>query len=174
MNWQDFFKLTITDKAGKVFYQSQLKTPKEFAMHELIFSRFDHLNLNAVEKKKFSLGLRKILICHKLFKTSEFKKSCKALKQKILDSKENEFTLSTHGGGIYLFMHLLNDPELRNKKITCFTSELPLSIVPLPTKSPVQFIFRPSNTSYLADFSTLWKESDNLKLFELKDFKASA
>lgn len=174
MNWQDFFKLTITDKAGKVFYQSQLKTPQEFAMHELIFSRFNHLNLNAIEKKKLSLGLRKILICHKLFKTPEFKKSCKALKNKILDSKENEFFLSTHGGGIYLFMHLLKDPQLKNKKIICYTSELPLSIVSLPAKSHIQFIFRPSTTSYLADFSTLWKESDNLKLFELKDFKASA
>lgn len=174
MKWQDFFKLTIRDKSGRIFYQSQLETPEEFVMHELIFSQFDHLNLTVIEKKKLSLGLRKILVCHKLFKGLHFKQSCKALKQKILNSKENEFVFSTQGGGIYLFIHLLNDPLLKNKKIICYTSELPLSALPIPSKSNIQFIFRPSSTSYLADFSTLWKESDNLKLFELKDFKASA
>jgi hypothetical protein len=74
MNWQDFFKLKVS-KSGEVFFAATLALPEDFAMHELIMSRFDHLKLTSTEKKKLSLGLRKILVCHDVFKTKEFNKN---------------------------------------------------------------------------------------------------
>lgn len=173
MNWQDFFKLKVS-KSGEVFFEARLKLPQEFAVHELIMSRFDHLNLTANEKKKLSLGLRKILVCHDVFQTKEFRDLCRDFRSKIESSRESELTLSTEGGGIYLFLQLLKESSFSDKKITCYTSELPLPIMSTKAHPHMQFIYRPHGPSYLADFSSLWKESALMELFELKDFKASA
>jgi hypothetical protein len=177
MNWQDFFKLTVarTGKQGEeIFFKAELQTPHEFPMHDLIISRFNHLNLSPIEKKKLSIGMRKIILCHELFQTTNFKKICTEFKNKIAHSSETELTFSTQGGGIYLFLHLIKDSQLKGKKITCYTSELPLPIMSLKKHPDVQIIYRPHSQSYLTDFSTLWKESEVMSLFELKDYKASA
>ena len=177
MNWQDFFKLTVTKvgrKGEEIFFEAELKTPVDFPVNDLFISRFDHLKLNETEKKKFSLGLRKILVCHELFESYQFKKICRDFKAQILACESDEITFSTQGGGIYLFLSIMNDPKLKHKKITCYTSELPLPIAGMPLSRHIQFIYRPHARSYLSDFSTLWKESEVLSLFELKDFKASA
>lgn len=177
MNWQDFFKLTVHKSVRgreEVFFQAQIKTPTEFAFHQLIISRFDDFNFSETEKKKLSLGLRKIIVCHDLFQGSEFKKIAREFKDKIAKSSEKELTFSTDGGGIYLFIHLLKDLKLSDKKILCYTSEIPLPIMHWSSHPNIQFIYRPQEMSYLSDFSTLWKESDLMELFELKDFKASA
>ncbi len=173
MNWQDFFKLKVS-KSGEVFFAATLALPADFAMHELIMSRFDHLKLTSTEKKKLSLGLRKILVCHDVFKTKEFRDMCRDFRTKIEQSRENELIFSTEGGGIYLFLQLLKEASFTDKNIICYTSELPLPIMTLEAHPHMQFIYRPHGTSYLADFSSLWKESELMSLFELKDFKASA
>lgn len=177
MNWQDFFKLTVL-KAGRgkeeVFFEARLKTPNSFAVHDLIISKFDHLKLNALEKKRLSFDTRKILLCHHLFASTEFKQHTRELRNRLIKSKETNFTFSTEGGGIYLFIQLMNDRALEGKKILCYTSELPLPLKNLRDHSQIQFIYRPAKKSYLSDFPTLWQEYDLLELFELKDFKASA
>jgi hypothetical protein len=177
MDWQDFFKLTVSKsgkKGNEIFFQAHLKTPSEFPMQELILSHFDYLNLSAVEKKKFSIGLRKIVLCHDLFETETFKAHCREFKSKIKQSKEKEFVFHTHGGGIYLFLQLIKDHRIHGKKIICYTSELPLPIMSLRKNPNVQIIYSPHRSGFLSDFSTLWKESELMSLFELKDFKASA
>lgn len=177
MNWQNFFKLTVA-KSGKkgeeIFFKAELQTPQEFPMHDLIISRFNHLNLSPIEKKKFSIGMRKIILCHELFQTASFNNICSEFKHKIERSAEKELIFSTQGGGIYLFLHLIKDSKLKGKKIICYTSELPLPIMSLRKNPDIQIIYRPHGESYLTDFSTLWKESEVLSLFELKDYKASA
>lgn len=177
MVWQDFFKLNVAKlgRKGELnFFGAELKTPEDFEVNELFISRFDHLKLNQMEKKKFSLGLRKILVCHELFESPQFKRICRDFKAKILACPESELTFSTQGGGIYLFLSIMNDPKLKHKKIVCYTSELPLGVAGAASALNIQFIYRPHAQSYLSDFSTLWKESEYLSLFELKDFKASA
>ena len=177
MNWQDFFHLTVSkSQKGKVelFFETKLTTPDEFAVADLLISRFDHFKLRSIEKKKLSLGLRKIILCHDLFQTQEFKKIGHQFKQKIKLCQEKELTFVTQGGGIYLFLYLLNDKDLRSKKITCYTSELPLPVLGFSKNHHFQFIYRPQNENYLSDFSSLWKESDLMSLFELNDFEASA
>lgn len=177
MPWQDFFKLTVTKSARhgeEFFYAAKLKTPEEFKVNDLFIHRFEHLRLNPIEKKKLSLDLRKILVCHHLFESQQFKKICRDFKAHILACEQHEMAFSTQGGGIYLFLAIMNDPKLKHKKITCYTSELPLPLAGFASEHHIQFIFRPHATSYLSDFSTLWKESELMKLFELKDFKASA
>jgi hypothetical protein len=173
MNWQDFFKLKVS-KSGEIFFAASLKLPQDFPMQELIMSRFDHLGLTTNEKKKLSLGLRKILLCHELFQTKEFRVMCRDFRTKIERSSEKELVFSTEGGGIYLFLQLLREASFTDKKIICYTSELPLPIMGLKAHPHMQFIYRPHGVSYLTDFSTLWKESELMSLFELKDFKASA
>lgn len=177
MNWQDFFKLSVVQKARgqqKLFFEAELKTPSQFPVNELIISQFQHLELNHLEKKKLSLGIRKILVCHHLFDSAQFKKISQQFNAKVEQSREQKLVFSTQGGGIYLFLALLKNNNLKNKKVVCYTSELPLPIVELSKHPQVQFIYRPHAQSYLTDFSTLWKESDLMELFELKDFKASA
>lgn len=177
MNWQDFFKLSVvqtTKGEEKLFFEAKLKTPNQFPVNKLIISQFQHLELNPLEKKKLSLGIRKILVCHDLFDSAQFKKICQHFNTKVEQSKENELVFTTQGGGIYLFLGLLKNTNLTKKKIICYTSELPLPITTLTKHPHVQFIYRPHVQSYLTDFSTLWKESDLMELFELNDFKASA
>lgn len=177
MNWQEYFKLSVVQHnkgKEKVFFEAELKTPTHFPVNELIISQFEHLKFNHWEKKKLSLAVRKILICHELFDSPQFKKICLEFQAKLEHSIEKEFIFSTQGGGIYLFLHLLKNSHLKHQKIICYTSELPLPIVSFTKHPQIQFIYRPHAQSYLTDFSTLWKESELMELFELKDFKASA
>lgn len=177
MNWQDFFKLTVHKSVRgreEVFFQAQMKTPSSFALHELMISRFEHLSLSETEKRKLSLGIRKIIVCHHLFAGAQFKKLARDFKQQIAGASEKELIFSTEGGGIYLFIQLLKGLKHSDKKIICYTSEIPLPIMEWSSHPNIQFIYRPQEMSYLSDFSTLWKESELMELFELKDFKASA
>jgi hypothetical protein len=173
MQWKDFFKFTVM-KSGKTFFQDQLATPEDLPMHQLIISRFQHLQLNSIEKKKLSLDLRKIIVCHDQFHSKLFRQMVKDFQSKIEKCPEQELTFSTQAGGIYLFLNLKASKALASKKIVCYTSELPLPLVSFSKLMNIQFIYRPGRQSYLADFSTLWKEPELLTLFELKDFKASA
>jgi hypothetical protein len=177
MNWQDFFKLKVSksNAAGsEIFFQANLRLPHDFPVNHLIMSRFDHLGLSPEEKRKLSLGLRKIILCHEVFHTKEFRDLCRDFRTKIERSRENELVFSTQGGGIYLFLQLLSESSFQSKKILCYTSELPLPILEPHKRPEIQFIYRPHGHGYLSDFSTLWSKSDLLELFELKDFKASA
>jgi hypothetical protein len=178
MDWQNFFHLTVsTESLGKktVFFNASLQVTDHFVVKDLILPRFEYLNLSLYEKKKFSIGVRKIILSHEVFISEEFKKSYEAFKRKILKNKSHEFTFFTQGGGIYLFLSLLNEEkELKDKKITCYTSEIPLPIFSWTNKSHIHFIYRPEKLSYLSDFSSLWKNSDVLSLFELNDFETAA
>jgi len=165
MEWQNFFKLVVNlEKSEDAFFSAELPTPKEFCFEELLVKNFDHLKLTGHEKRKFSLNLRKILICHELFETREFKKLCDQFAKKISRMPQNKIIFSTQGGGIYLFLSIMNNPLLKNKQILVFTSELPVRSEKKHYASPIQFIYRPHAKSYLSDFSSLW----------LKDKKASA
>ena len=177
MDWEKFFALSVAKigKTGEVsFFETRLQPPTDFQMHDLIISRFDHLNLSMVEKKKLSLSMRKIILCHSLFETQHFKHACSEFKRKIEQSPEKEFVFKTQGGGIYLFLYLAKHLKNTNKKITCYTSELPLPIMNAKKNPHLHIIYQPHAKSYLSDFSTLWKESEVMSLFELKDYKASA
>jgi hypothetical protein len=178
MDWQKFFHLTVTTESyglESIFFDAQLSLNGEFAHHDLILPRFEYLNLSQNEKKKFSLGVRKIILSHDVFRSEEFKKSYKSFKRKILKNNSQEITFFTQGGGIYLFLCLLNEEkELGNKQITCYSSEIPLPIFSCRKNKHIQFIFRPQNLSYLSDFSSLWKNSGVMSLFELNDFETAA
>lgn len=175
MQWQDFFKLSVHfENSETPFFRAELPTPKDFDFESLLVNNFDHLKLNSTEKKKFTLNVRKILICHELFESSEFKKICETFAKKIAKLPQEQLTFSTQGGGIYLFLSLIKHPLLKNKKILVFTSELPIRSESKHYSSPIQFIYRPHAKSYLSDFSSLWKNSKTLSLFELKDKKAAA
>lgn len=173
MNWKDFFDLKVL-KSGEVFFKAQLKVHENFSLDELLIRRFEHFNLTHIEKKKLSLPLRKIILCHDYFRSSQFKKLCKEFQRKIEHCPEKELIFTTQGGGIYLFLELMQHSSCKGKKIICYTSELPLPIMSLPKHPAVQFIYSPHQMSFLSDFSTLWKESELMALFELKEFKASA
>lgn len=176
MQWQDFFKLVVHFENSETapFFSADLPTPKDFDFESLLVKNFDHLKLNTIEKKKFTLNVRKIVICHELFESKEFKIICDTFAKKIANLPDDRLIFSTQGGGIYLFLSLIKHPLLKNKKILVFTSELPIRSESKHYSSAIQFIYRPHAKSYLSDFSSLWKNSKTLSLFELKVKKAAA
>jgi hypothetical protein len=178
VNWMNFYRLSVAKHKSHhahPYFESQLHVPENFSMHDLIMPRFEHWNLTEYEKKKLSLNLRKILLCHDHFLSKDFEKITDQFIKKLHHEKDQVLQFNTHGGGIYLFLSALKqEPMLFQKKeIICHTSEIPLSIFNVPKrKTHLQLIFRPQTQSYLTDFPSLWQESELLSLFELKDYKS--
>jgi len=175
MKWQNYFHLSVQKfKTNEIVFEAQLKPVENHHFEDLIISRFNRFKLSELDKKKLSLDMRKIILEYRLFESAEFKKICENFKKKIQKMPEKELILTTQGGGIYLFMQMLNSTELRQKKIICYTSELPLPFVKTAKKSNVHFIYSPKTSSFLSHIPSLWSETEIISLFELKDFKASA
>lgn len=175
MDWKDFFTLTVvreTIQGQHKYFHANLQIPEEFAMNELLMREFDYLELNDREKKLFSLNVRKIFLRHKYFKSKEFERICNNFIARLSKEQDQLLTFSTSGGGIYLFMALLKDPPtfLKEKKLICYTSELPLDIMRISEESnDVHFILRPHSRSFFKDFPTLWQKSNLIDLFEVNE-----
>ncbi len=174
MNWKDFFKLTVlkeTMDGTHPYFQAELRVPEEFTMEELLMKEFDYLELNDREKKLFSLNLRKIFLRHQYFNSREFERISENFVEKLSQEKDQLLTFSTCGGGIYLFMALLRGPApfLEEKKLICYTSELPLDIMKRGEgfSSNFHFILRPQGHSFLLNFPTLWQKSNLIDLFQI-------
>src|SRR5688572_6081176 len=123
MNWKNFFKFTImkhTENGNQLFFEATLPVSEEFTLQDLMMSRFDHLNLNPEDKKKLSLDMRKIILSHNHFNGEAFQQICKQFKHKLTTTSERELTFSTQGGGLYLFINLMNQSKISGKKITCY------------------------------------------------------
>ncbi len=172
MNWQNYFVLSVTNlKTNEVIFKAQLRPSHHFQFEELIISKFKQFKLSDYDKKKLSLDMRKIILGHQLFETQEFQKICQNFKDTIDQLPDKKISLSTQGGGIYLFIKANFNT---NKEISCHTSELPLPLIKAKKKPNIQLIYSPQNDSFLSDIPSLWSESEIMSLFELKDFKASA
>lgn len=175
MDWKDFFKLTVvreTIQGSHKYFHAQLHIPEEFAMNELLMREFDHLELNDRERKLLNVSVRKIILRHKYFKSREFERISENFIERLSKEKDQLLTFSTSGGGIYLFMALLkNQPAfLKEKRLICFTSELPLDIMRIePETTDVHFILKPNGRSYFRDFPTLWQKSNLIDLFEVNE-----
>lgn len=176
MDWKDFFKITVlreTLQGTHKYFQSDLRIPEEFSIDELLMREFEYLDLSDRERKLFSLNIRKIFLRHKIFKSPEFDRIAENFMDRLASEKEQLLTFSTSGGGIYLFMALLKDPPsfLREKKLICYTSELPLDIMKINQSitNDVHFILRPHARSFFKDFPTLWQKSNLIDLFEVNE-----
>lgn len=176
MDWKDYFKLSVlkeTPQGPHPYFHSELRVPTEFEMEELLLHRFDHLNLPEKERKNLSLQLRKILVRHHYFASIEFQRIVENFIHRIVSEKERKLIFSTQGGGIYLFVALLNHPEkvLLDKKLICYTSEFPLSSIKIESEpqNDIQFILRPCKRSFLKDVPSLWQNSHLVDLSEASE-----
>lgn len=176
MDWKDFFKLSVTRETlegDHLYFQAELKVHENFPIDELLMREFLYLNLTDREKRLFSINIRKIFVNHHYFKSPEFDRIADNFIDRLASEKEQLLTFSTSAGGIYLFMALLKkSPKFLNeKKLICYTSELPLDIMTIchgPSED-VHFILRPHAQSYFKDFPTLWQKSNMIDLFEVNE-----
>ena len=175
MEWKDFFNLTVireTIQGPHKYFNAELQIPEDFSIDELLMREFEYLDLNEREKKLFTLNVRKIFVRHKYFKSYEFERICENFAERLSREKDQLLTFSTSGGGIYLFMALLKNPPpfLSQKKLICYTSELPLDVMRISEQTnDVHFILRPHSKSYFKDFPTLWQKSNLIDLFEVNE-----
>ena len=174
MDWKDYFKLTVlkeTPQGTHPYFHSELRVPDEFGMDELLLHKFDHLNLPENERKNLSLQLRKILLRHHYFSSLEFQRIVQNFIHRVVSDKERRLTFSTQGGGVYLFVALLNHPEnvLLDKKLICYTSELPLSSIKIEQvpQNDIHFILRLHAKSFLKGVPSLWQNSQLVDLSEV-------
>jgi hypothetical protein len=175
VDWKNYFNLTVireTIQGPHKYFNANLQIPEEFSINELLMREFEYLELNEREKKLLSLSVRKILLRHKYFKSKEFERICDNFVTRLSKEKDQLLTFSTSGGGIYLFMAMLKDPPvfLKEKKLICYTSELPLDLMRISEESnDVHFILRPHARSFFKDFPTLWQKSNLIDLFEVNE-----
>lgn len=175
MDWKEFFNLTVvreTITGSHKYFNANLQIPDEFSMDELLMREFEYLELNERERKLFSLNVRKIFLRHKYFKSREFERISENFIERLSKEKDQLLTFSTSGGGIYLFMAMLKSPPafLKEKKLICYTSELPLDVMRISEESnDVHFILRPHSRSYFMNFPTLWQKSNLIDLFEVNE-----
>ncbi len=133
MDWKNYFKFRVykeTLDGSHLYFQAELKMLDNFDLEELSLTEFDYLNLSEGEKKVLSLSLRKILLrCH-YFKSLEFQRIILNFAERIDHEDRQLLTFSTSGGGTYLFTGLLQYTPLvlGEKRIICYTNELPLKI----------------------------------------------
>lgn len=176
MQWKDFFRLKVfkeTKQGKSTYFTKELWVPENFTLQELMISQFEQWKLSSNEKKKLSLNLRKILLCHHYFNSAEFCSLARELRQQIHQEKGQHLTFSTEGGGIYLFLDMLEQDPIGNKRIICQTPELPLLIKPFKKKHPsLQLVYRPQQNTYLAQFPSLWQKTELLSLFNLAGKKS--
>lgn len=173
MDWQEFFHLRVykeTLTGTSPYFEQELKVPQEFSMGELLLEEFASLNLTEEEKKNFSLQVRKIYLRHNYFKCREFDRILNNFIKKLSEDKDQILTFSTTAGGIYLFMGLLKESPLllQDKRIICYSSELPLDTLDVPRfSSNIHFILRPHSRSFFRSFPSLWKDSHLIDLFQM-------
>ena len=175
-DWKEFFKLTVykeTLQGPRPFFLSELKVFEEFTLEELMLREFEDLNLSVAEKKLFSLSLRKIWLRHDYFKTAEFDRIAENFARLISSEKEQLLTFSTNAGGIYLFLNLLKyNPSLaEDKKLICYTSELPLRIIDQegPPSPSVHLILKPGRETFFRNFPSLWHKSYLIDLSDVRE-----
>jgi hypothetical protein len=176
MDWKDFFQMTIlreTLQGPHRYFQADLRIQEEFSIDELLMREFEYLDLTERERKLFSLNVRKTFLRHKCFKSAEFDRIVENFTERLSTEKEQLLTFSTSGGGVYLFMAMLkNSPAfLKEKRLICYTSELPLDIMKTnqDAQTDVHFILRPHAKSVFKDFPTLWQKSNVIDLFEVNE-----
>lgn len=173
MDWQEFFHLKVfkeTLSGTSPYFEHELRVPRDFSLEELLLEKFTALNLSEEEKKHFSLQIRKIYLRHNYFKCREFERILNNFIKKLSEDKDQILTLSTTAGGIYLFMGLLKHSPmiLDEKRIICYSSELPLDTLEVPRfSSHIHFILRPHSQSFLRKFPSLWKDSHLIDLFQM-------
>lgn len=162
MEWKDYFKLKIfkeTLGGSQLYFQSELKIKEDFEIEKLSLEEFDYLNLSDQEKKLLSLSLRKILLRCQYFKSYEFKRIVENFAERIVRENHQLLTFSTQGGGTYLFTGLLlfAPLSLENKKIICYTNELPLKIKGLcpENNSTVHFIPHVPSKTFFGNIPSL-------------------
>jgi hypothetical protein len=175
MDWKEFFKLRVYLESGTrrgLWFEAELPVQENFSVGELLISRFAELRLSVEEKKKLTLGQRKILLCHEAFASEAFGEICQRFQHKLMREKAQHLRFSTEGGGVYLFLALGSSLKLAGKQVVCHTSELPLPVVQLAKRPPVQLVFRPTNQAFLADFPSLWQKSELMGLFEVSGKKS--
>lgn len=171
MNWKDYFKLNIyreTLEGPHHYFKSELKTPEHFSMEELMIREFEYLNLTEREKKQFDLNLRKIWLRLHYFKSAEFNRIVENFTDRLSQEKDQLLTFSTNGGGIYLFTSLINNSPgfLKEKKLICYTTEIPLNTfdIKIVNPTPVHFILKPGPGRYFKEFPSLWQKSHLIDL----------
>lgn len=176
MDWKDFFQLSVmreTKDGTHPYFHSELKVPEEFSMDELLLKEFDYLGLHETEKRHFSLNIRKIILRHHYFHTAEFERIANNFCERLLHEKDRELTFTTTGGGIYLFLLLLSQraPCLNEKKLICYTSELPIHLSKLHVEltQDIRLIYRPEGRSFLKNLPGLWQNTHLIALFEVDE-----
>lgn len=164
MDWKDYFKITIfreTLQGPHRYFQAELRVKQDFTMEELLMREFEHLSLTDQERKNFSLTLRKVYLRHSYFRTPEFERIVENFCERLSHEKDQLLTFSTHGAGVYLFIGLIkNHPRvLRDKKLICYTSDLPLEVMRANYQSStdVHIIHRPYAKGLFKDFPTLYR-----------------
>lgn len=172
MDWKEFFRLTVlreTLEGSHLYFKEELKVPTQFSMDELLLKEFEYLDLSEQEKKSFSLNLRKIFLRHQYFNSLEFERISENFISRVAREKDQFMTFSTYGGGIYLFIALLRRSQsiLKEKKLICYTSELPLDVLRIDelTQPQIHFILRPHAPSFLRPLPTLWQNTHLIDLF---------
>jgi hypothetical protein len=175
MDWKDYFKITVvreTLEGSHPYFRSDLRIKEQFSIEELLIKEFDYLHLNERERKLFSLSMRKIFLSQHYFKSLEFERVVENFAERISHEKEQLLTFSTSGGGVYLFSALLKKPPafLKEKRLICYTSELPLDIlkVNLMGKNDVHIILKPHSKSLFKD-PTLWQKPNLIDLCEVNE-----
>ncbi|WP_408097071.1 hypothetical protein ACJVC5_18715 [Peredibacter sp. HCB2-198] len=130
-------------------------------MEELLIREFDHLNLPDHEKKYLTLNHRKILLRGHYFNCAEFERIAQNFIERLAHEKDQELIFSTTGGGVYLFMALLKSPQvLREKKLICYTSEMPLLGTRIENQDPnLTFIHKKDAPSFFKHLPSLWQNS---------------
>jgi hypothetical protein len=176
MDWKNFFKLIVfkEEPAGiRPYFMSHLIVCDSIPLECLLIEKFNRLRLTSSEKKLFSMDHRKIIHSHHYFKGLEFKRIFENFRTKIISDNDSHLHFFTQAGGVYLFIELMKDrdPQLKNKKIICETTEIPLPLLRIPLRSTIEFrlIHNPSVQNWFGAFPSLWAKSEIIRLFDHKN-----
>lgn len=164
MNWSDYFKIKIlreTLQGTHRYFEAELRVRQDFTIEELLMREFEYLSLSESERKMFSLSMRKVFLRHSYFRTPEFERIIENFSERLTHEKDQLLTFSTSGAGVYVFLGVIKMKPLalKNKKLICYTSDLPLDVmrVDYVRDSDVHIIFRPYTKSLFKDFPTLYR-----------------
>ena len=164
MDWKEYFKISVlreTLQGPHRYFHADLHVREDFDLTELSIEEFDHLKMTPEERKHLSLSVRKVLLRHSFFKTPEFNRIIENFSDRLLHENDQLLTFSTHGAGVYLFAGLIkkNPLLLREKKLICYTSDLPLDIFQIDylSSTDIHLIYRPYSKTMFKNFPSLWQ-----------------
>lgn len=171
MDWKKYFQLAVYRENLKgtfPYFNSELRISTDFSIDEILPRNFQNLNLSPEELGKLSAPLRKILLRLNSFNSFEFNRIALNFLEKVSQEKDQLLTFSTQGGGIYLFSRLAKfQPELlQNKKLICYTNELPLLPLEHHPHPSIIIIHRPNPLSRFRDFPHLCQNLPDIDLYE--------